>query len=381
MAALNFPSSPTVGQIYTANGKSWQWNGTAWISYNQITALNGITIDNCVIGGTTPAAGTFTNLAYTGTLTGGTGVINIGSGQVYKDASGNLGLGVTPSGWANAKAMDIANYGSISTDLVNDANISVAWNAYATAYNAWKYKNTGSAASRYAQEAGKHYWFTAPSGTAGNAISFTQAMTLDASGRLNLGATSNAFGNQLYVSGSTYPAPLLGLYDTTANNRSGIGIYNNSFNCGIWLSGDYLQVTNSGSYTGTTVEFSVRASNGVIFSNYLTGGATTLSVDAYGNIIRTISDRNLKTNDKAIPYGLAEVNKMRPIIHEWTPEANMGDGKSIGFIAQEMEEIIPEVVSGEETKSLDYPKLVAVLTAAIQELSAELNELKAKVNA
>ena len=34
-------------------------------------------------------SGSFTNLAYTGTLTGGTGVVNLGSGQFYKDASGN----------------------------------------------------------------------------------------------------------------------------------------------------------------------------------------------------------------------------------------------------------------------------------------------------
>lgn len=34
MAALNFPASPIVGQTYTANGKTWRWNGTAWLSYN-----------------------------------------------------------------------------------------------------------------------------------------------------------------------------------------------------------------------------------------------------------------------------------------------------------------------------------------------------------
>ena len=48
---------------------------------------------NGTLGATTPAAATITNLAYTGTLTGGTGIINIGSGQVYKDASGNVGIG------------------------------------------------------------------------------------------------------------------------------------------------------------------------------------------------------------------------------------------------------------------------------------------------
>jgi len=47
------------------------------------------------IGTTAPAAGKFTNLEYTGTLTGSTGILNIGSGQVYKDASGNVGIGTS----------------------------------------------------------------------------------------------------------------------------------------------------------------------------------------------------------------------------------------------------------------------------------------------
>ena len=38
MAALNFPASPTTGQVYTANGRSWLWNGTAWISNNNAIA-------------------------------------------------------------------------------------------------------------------------------------------------------------------------------------------------------------------------------------------------------------------------------------------------------------------------------------------------------
>ncbi len=54
-------------------------------------------------------------------------------------------------------------------------------------------------ASRYYQANSSHVWETAPSGTAGNAISFTQAMTLDASGRLLVGTTSNVFGERLTV--------------------------------------------------------------------------------------------------------------------------------------------------------------------------------------
>lgn len=48
-----------------------------------------------------------TNLSYSGTLTGGTGVINIGSNQIYKDASGNIGLGAVPI--SNGKTLALVN--------------------------------------------------------------------------------------------------------------------------------------------------------------------------------------------------------------------------------------------------------------------------------
>jgi len=54
------------------------------------------------------------NPIYTGTLTGGTGVVNLGSGQFYKDTSGNLGLGVTPSAWGGAPALDIGSWAAIA---------------------------------------------------------------------------------------------------------------------------------------------------------------------------------------------------------------------------------------------------------------------------
>ena len=85
---------------------------------------------------------------------------------------------------------------------------------------AWldNYKTTGDATTLYSQLSGAHKWFTAPSGTAGNPITFTQAMTLDALGNLLVGLTAagttaaktiqiangtaptaNVAGGQLYV--------------------------------------------------------------------------------------------------------------------------------------------------------------------------------------
>jgi hypothetical protein len=119
-----------------------------------------------------------------------------------------------------------------------------------------------------------------------------------------------------------------------------------------------------------------------LFLGNLTGGATTLSTDASGNVIRTPSDINLKTNIQDLEYGLQTIMQLRPIIHNWkesidTEEKsiNMGEGKSIGFIAQEVELLVPEIVCGEEYKSIDYPKMVAILTKAIQELSKQNEEL------
>ena len=71
--ALGTPSSGTVTNL----------TGTASIN------ING------TVGATTANTGAFTNLSYTGTLTGSTGILNIGSGQLYKDASGNVGIGIS----------------------------------------------------------------------------------------------------------------------------------------------------------------------------------------------------------------------------------------------------------------------------------------------
>jgi hypothetical protein len=67
--------------------------------------------------------------------------------------------------------------------------LTLGANAYYS--TGWKYALTGALATRYMTDnSGGHYWYTAPSGTAGNAITFTQAMTLDASGNLGIGTSS-----------------------------------------------------------------------------------------------------------------------------------------------------------------------------------------------
>jgi hypothetical protein len=98
------------------------------------------------------------------------------------DASGNVGIGVTPSAWGSGKAIEVLEKGY---GIWNGSGSSyLLANAYFN--SGFKYANTGSQATHYYQYQGTHVWSTAASGTAGNAITFTQAMTLDASGNLIL---------------------------------------------------------------------------------------------------------------------------------------------------------------------------------------------------
>jgi hypothetical protein len=96
----------TLSNIANASltNSSITFGSTAQALGSTVSALNGVSI-----GASSASTGAFTNLAYTGTLTGGTSVINIGSGQLYKDASGNVGIGTTDptSGGTNALAKDL----------------------------------------------------------------------------------------------------------------------------------------------------------------------------------------------------------------------------------------------------------------------------------
>ena len=101
------------------------------------------------------------------------------------NSSGNLGLGVTPSAWGSGtRAFDIGS----GSALYNPGSGTQTWLLTNTFNNGTNfiYKNNGGA-SWYQQNGPVHAWHNAPSGTAGNTISFTQGMVLDSSSRLAVG--------------------------------------------------------------------------------------------------------------------------------------------------------------------------------------------------
>jgi hypothetical protein len=161
---------------------------------------------------------------------------NAGTNAMTLDTSGNLGLGVTPSAWSSIQggAIQTSGAGAIWSTGVTDVFLSQN-----TFFNgSYRYVGT-NAASAYRQLAGAHQWFNAPSGTAGNAITFTQAMTLDASGNLGLRVTPSAWG-------SVFPAIQFG---PVGSASSGSGITNLGHN--LYYDGSdfrYLTTTNASLY-------------------------------------------------------------------------------------------------------------------------------------
>jgi hypothetical protein len=167
------------------------------------------------------------------------------SERMRLDHLGNLGLGVTPSAWSSLSTFQ-ASRGSFAATT---AEVDISHNAFYD--GAWKYIANGFATNHY-QANGEYIWRTAASGTAGNTISFTQAMTLTAAGVLCVGVTSNTSrggGNTTLLtykaSGTNYLDIQCGssgdsglLFSTASSGNYGLINYRNS-------AGDLLFYTTS----------------------------------------------------------------------------------------------------------------------------------------
>jgi hypothetical protein len=112
-----------------------------------------------------------------------------GATRLTVNTSGNLGLGVTPSAWTSSvRAIETPTGAFFSYASGTTSNFYMLTNAYFNGTN--NIYKASNFATQYLQSAGQHIWFNAPSGTAGNAITFTQAMTLTSGGQLLVGTTT-----------------------------------------------------------------------------------------------------------------------------------------------------------------------------------------------
>ena len=306
---------------------------------------------------------------------------------VIIDDSNNVGVGVTPSAWSttNTKAIDFHTNGAVG--IVN-GGLNLKYNHY---YNGTNdiYKVDGFA-SNYLQNSGQHRWYTAPSGTAGNAITWTNAMTLDTSGKLNILGSANCLEIGRDASGKYYTS-----YDS------------------------YLQCFKTNNGNTVFIQASDVATN-PIFASYL-GGVLKSAILANGTYQSALgaggyggtSDIKLKENITDSSNKLDKLMKVRVVDYNFkSDEAKL---KQIGVIAQELEEIFPSMVyeindtkqvevekereitledgtteiekyketetveTGEVTKGVKYGVFTMLMLKGMQEQQEIINDLKARI--
>ena len=443
MAVQNWPMMRVVGTTIDIGGyNASQWTQTRLYTNGNIAA----TIDssgNLGLGVTNPS--TYGKLTVNGTpyfynasneqirlgsndgasyyalgrdnVTTGNFIIKRGGTTIATiDTSGNLGLGVTPSAWSLGKAVEVGFLGngvfSPSQGVTNIVN-----NTYYSS-SAYRYATT-AAAAYYSVNSGLHQWYTAPSGTAGAAISFTQAMTLDASGNVQVGTTTGSSRMTLAVpSAASTARTVLNLTDETqagvsfilhtdlvriatggsdalafeTNNAeraridsSGnllVGTTTNTLGGGSRViaqtSNAFYTYTSNQTGTGTKYHFQF-ADTGVACGTITSSGSTT----AYN----TSSDYRLKNTIAPMTGALAKVALLKPVTYKWNSDGSDGEG----FIAHELAEICPAAVTGEKDavdaegnprhQGIDVSFLVGTLTAAIQELKAIVDAQGAEIAA
>jgi hypothetical protein len=334
-------------------------------------------------------------------------------------SAGNLGFGVTPSAWTSYKAIQIGATGAASFASSNSSEATIFANAYLNS-GTFKYVNS-VAASYYSQSSGAHAWAIAASGTAGTAITFTQAMTLDASGKLGIGATSpNSF---LHVKGGNNNVANIdntgGQYTNIAFSNNGTeksAIYWDNSNSLFYFTAEAAssqmvfatvnteraRIDSSGNLfvgqtsggrqdiNGITLEPKVSGGGYAVF-NHATGSGSGRQFQSFayagteigsitqagttGVLYNVTSDYRLKDIAGPVTNSGAFIDKLNPVQGSWKADGS----RFIGFLAHELQEASETVVGtgvkdGEQMQSIDYSnaELIANMAAELKSLRKRL---------
>jgi hypothetical protein len=395
-------SGNAIGLGTPASGVVTNLTGTASIN------ING------TVGATTATTGAFTNLAYTGTLTGSTGILNIGSGQVYKDASGNVGIGTSSpqalldlGGGTLGKGISwnsssTSSYGNIYTSYTN-AQLVIAQGLKGSTTVAGGFQSANSATwakSAIMLDYGVISFYSNPPDTVtyGTAYTPSERMRIDSSGNVGIGTSSPL--DKLYVS-SVGTGTIGGVIcvansaTPTAGNESVIGFRSASVFGTTYYSGKIRSILTNASLFESDLAFNTydgSGPNGLEVMRLASSGFVTMA--AYGagaatfsaaGVISSVSDETWKIKDGSPVDADSMLKNLEPGYWYYNDEKApiFGTDRQLGFYAQNVNAAIgPEAApTPEEGKPWGYydRSVLAVTVLSLQKALATIEELTARL--
>jgi endosialidase-like protein len=354
---INVASNGNVGIGTTTPGSRLHINGAA----------EGIRIQGAATGAPNLAYATFVDSA--GTRTGYVGDASSNdSGTFLESDSGDVAL-VTAAG----RVLTATSAGNVGIGTANpQASLHVSsTNAGSTSLTLENLEGQTSRQvilSNYGSTGGGLYWFGLDSAHTSSLLG-PNLFVLRGTGGLAFSGSSNAEHMRITTTGQVFigtTTPQEGKLIVSGGNATAIAGTTNSFFPAVfgWSThGDGVYgISNDG--------FGVHGSSDTTYAGYFEGNVRVTGTLSQG------SDARLKEGVANLGYGLREVLQLRPVTYRWKDKPEKGT--QLGLIAQEVEPVVPEVVTtekdGEQLKGLNYVGLVPVTIKAIQEQQTQIEE-------
>jgi hypothetical protein len=201
---------------------------------------------------------------------------------------------------------------------------------------------------------------------------------------LSATVNNNAYGSAAsFVNTNTGSNALAQIQMRTANN-SAYPLVMHQFNSG--GGAQITNVANAALQLGTSGSVRLTITNGGAMGLGLTSPTNTAGrFEASNDIVAySSSDKNWKTNIKNIDSPLEKLSQINGVEFDWIEDEPVhgNKGHDVGVIAQEIEQVLPEIVQTRESgmKAVQYDKIIPLLIESIKEQQKQIDELKQIVN-
>lgn len=290
-------------------------------------------------------------------------ISNVALAQIYQDSKGNVGIGTK----IPRAELDLVGPGYPSSFMFLDAtggNEDAGFRLYRKGAVKWHIFNSKS---------GDDAFYIDPEGAA-------SGITVKKDGNVGIGTTSPK--RQLHLYSPSVSSELI------MENGEGLADYrkwNLYVDGGAGKPQEFCIRQLNESLTGGPIQFCINGSGNVGIGTQSPSEKLHIAGAALATQWKTSSDSRLKQDITPIDNALEKVSALRGVTFKWRtkefPDRGLAEGTKVGLIAQEVEKVLPELVSTDHEgyKSVEYANMVAVLIEAIKEQQAQIKAQQTQI--